>query len=174
MGQLREVQLALERKKRAAASKANGDDEVKALGTLNSLVDGLKQPTVKPERFEDVSRQLAKGITGLGKAISEIPATDLSPVLKAIDGLAKTMNQLIGALNAIEIPTPEAPVVNVDAPDLSDLQNSLDALRQDISNIQIRIEAPEKEEKEDKPKTVIFDVERNRGGYLKRVIAREQ
>jgi len=177
MGQLREVSLALERKKQAAKRKASiGDDyEAKALATLNDLVGGLKAPVVAPDRFESVAKQLAKGITGLGKGIGELKAMEVGfdPIFVRFDAIESHMDSLIGALNGIEIPTPEMPAVNVAAPDLEPLMHEVALLRQDIASIQINVEA-QSAPSMDTPRHVIFDIERTQGGYLKRVVAKAQ
>jgi len=179
MGQLRDVQMALERKKRDGdrrrqdAENKRQDAQMNALsaaGYVDNLVKSLKVPVVAPDRFESVAKQLAGGIKGLGKDLGELKAKEVGfdPIYVRFDAIESHITSLVNALNGIEIPTPEIPAVNVAAPNLSPLMDEVALLRQDIASIQINVEA----NAQDMPKNVIFDIERTRGGYLKRVVAR--
>ena len=177
MGHLDQLQAQLAKKKQDA--RTGGDANLQALQTLNGLVDGLSSPSVKPERFEDVSKQIARGIKRLfdqlAKAqdsitneISKRP-TSHAPMIDALSEVSNKIDGFVDAISKIEIP---APVVEAQpAPDLSSIDARMNDIERNVITAisHIKVSVPETKERE--AETWHVNAERNSSGHLKFPIA---
>ena len=175
MGKLENVIASMNKQQQRAVEDMNSNMSNATQSLILKLLQDQQQPPVTAARFEDVCRQLAGGIKQVGQEVSRSAAKvskdvsginlDLKPVLDKVARLESHVNSLVAALNGIELPKPDAPVVNVDAPDLSSLQDAIDSLRTDISNIQVHVQGGQLPAPvETKPREFRFTMKRSQGG----------
>jgi len=120
------------------------------------------------------AKKTAKGtefidaVTVLNGLLTTLEKPTVSPVQldNATEKRLGAFAQLARDISRIEIPDTQAQVDAL-AGDMDRLISSIGRMTDALTSIKIEVPQP-------KPQDYVFDIERNRGGYLKRVVAKPQ
>lgn len=183
MGRLDDVQRALaQRNKTPDASEILNFATNK---TLESMMERFNAPLLDPERFEEVSKALGSGMKALNKQLKSMESALAGAlgeqVIGAVTQLESSVQQMISAINAIEIPkTVIPPFPEYPQPkevDLAPLHKELVGIYDAMGSMNFPVERVEMERAEmlnPTPREWQFNVKRNQAGFIRTVEVKEK
>lgn len=186
MAQLDEV-LRMINARRQAKQQPDQNDE------MSKLISSLSIGYMRPQDFNDALATLASAVSDLQKvsidlaqkvdALSQTAGSlveevgkkpdSLDPAISAVDSIKASLQKLTTAISGIRIDIPRVDIPEPQEVDLSPIKAELSIVREMVAALAADEMEPETETEVEKPKSWVFDIKRNRGGYIKSIEARE-